>query len=290
MDGMAVICRTAAWGIEMGEIRSGLRRIRDAARVLFGSAYAVSKHTNNEKKQKADYLCPVCTAQISRFLPLSDYYHQNLDKYGFIHSPYLSETMNRLAYQCPKCGASDRSRLYAIYLARYPGEAARFLDIAPAAHLTKFIKQLPWVTEYRSADLKMKDVDDIIDLTNMTIYEDNSFDFFLCSHVLEHVEDDTRALGELYRILKPGGKGIAMVPINLGLSEDHEDPTKATPEERWKHFGQDDHVRLYSKPGFVAKLIGAGFLVNQFDVDHFGIDTFQRHGIHPRSVLYVVEK
>lgn len=274
----------------MGQIRSVVRRVRDAAKVLLGSAYAVNKRVNTNTENIADYLCPVCLSQVDKFLPLSDYYHQNLDRYGYIQSPYLSETMNRFAYQCPKCGASDRSRLYALYLAHYQAEAAHFLDIAPAEHLTKFIKKLPWIIDYRSADLEMKGVDDIIDITDMAIYADATFDFILCSHVLEHVEEDERAIAELYRILKPGGRGIAMVPINLGLKEDYEDPAIVSPEERWRHFGQNDHVRVYSKPGFVAKLTRAGFLVHQFDEDYFGIDVFKRHGIHPSSVLYVVGK
>lgn len=274
----------------MGKIRSVVHRVRDAAKVLLGSAYAVDKRGNKNTENQIDYFCPVCLSQVDLFLPLSNYYHQNLDRYGYIHSPYLSETMNRLAYQCPKCGASDRSRLYALYLNHYQAEASRFLDIAPAAHLTAFIKNLPWIIEYRSADLEMKDVDDTIDITNMAAYADAFFDFFLCSHVLEHIEEDERAMAELYRILKPGGRGITMVPINLGLSGDYEDPTKRSPEERWRHFGQNDHVRVYSKPGFIAKLTKAGFVVHQFDVGYFGTDIFNRHGIHPRSVLYVVEK
>jgi predicted SAM-dependent methyltransferase len=124
----------------------------------------------------------------------------------------------------------------------------------------------------------------------MNIYEDNTFDFFICSHVLEHIQNDIKAMSELYRVLKPGGKCIAMVPIALSLEEDYENPEITTAEGRWKHFGQDDHVRMYSKSGFVNKLASTGFLVHQLDVNFFGYEIFDKHGIHPRSVLYVVEK
>lgn len=273
----------------METIRVVLRRLKVAAEVLLGKAYII-KNSADVNNENTDYFCPVCVSRVNTFLPLPDYYHQNLDRYGYIHSPYLSETLNRFAYQCPKCGASDRSRLYALYLKDHQAESARFLDIAPASNLATFIKKLPWVGEYRSADFEMDTVDDIIDITNMESYADASFDFFLCSHVLEHVEADEQAMAELYRILKPGGKGIAMVPINLGLNQDYENQQLKSPEERWKHFGQNDHVRVYSKPGFIAKLNNAGFAVHQLDSVDFGIDNFERHGIHKHSVLYVVEK
>jgi hypothetical protein len=55
-------------------------------------------------------------------------------------------------------------------------------------------------------------------------------------------------------------------------------------------FGQEDHVRLYSKKGFVSRLSDAGFVVNQYGADFFGIETFRKHGVADRAVLYVVEK
>ena len=31
-------------------------------------------------------------------------------------------------------------------------------------------------------------------------FKDNSFDFLLCNHVLEHIEDDQKAISEIYRV------------------------------------------------------------------------------------------
>ena len=136
----------------------------------------------------------------------------------------------------------------------------------------------------------MDGVDDVVDITQMEIYRDNTFNFFICSHILEHIDNDRKAMSELYRVLKRGGKGIAMAPIVLSLQEDYENPEITTPEGRWKHFGQDDHVRMYSKFGFIDKLQSTGFLVNQLDINFFGSETFDKHGVHHRSVLYIVEK
>jgi SAM-dependent methyltransferase len=124
----------------------------------------------------------------------------------------------------------------------------------------------------------------------MNMYADNSFDAFICSHVLEHVPDDGKAMAELHRILKPGGWGIAMVPIVIGFEGVYEDPTKTTEAERWQHFGQEDHVRVYSQKGFVGRLRVAGFEVQALPGDLFGKDKLKWCGIDPESVLYIVAK
>jgi SAM-dependent methyltransferase len=245
------------------------------------------------KDSEPQYICPVCSSRVHGFDKLPDHYHRELDKNGFIFSIFQFETINWLQYSCYACGASDRDRLYALYFMRETlqnTQKFKFLDIAPAKILQQFIGfNYPYIG-YRSADLMMEDVDDKISITQMDIYTDNSFDFFICSHVLEHIKDDRKAMSELYRVLKPGGKGITMVPIMLSLSEDYENIVITTPEEKWQHFGQDDHIRMYSKNGFLSKLQDTGFKIRQLDTNYFGSDTFITCGIHPRSVLYIVEK
>ena len=190
-------------------------------------------------------------------------------------------------------GASDRERLYALYFRRFVdrgGMLRDILDIAPAHPLAAFLERVG-TTGYRTADLTMDNVTDRrIDIQDMHDYEDDRFQFFVCSHVLEHVPNDVAAIGELYRILAPGGWGICMVPINLGLSEIYENPDIADEAGRWKHFGQNDHVRVYSKAGFVERLESAGFRVAQHGIAYFGEEVFKRHAIHPRSVLYIAHK
>ena len=124
----------------------------------------------------------------------------------------------------------------------------------------------------------------------MHIYREHQFDFFICSHVLEHVKDDRSALRELYRILRQGGRGILMVPIDLSVERIDEDPNCSDPAERWRRFGQGDHVRKYSKQGFIDRIVEAGFELEQLGVQEFGIEQFVIHGIAPQSVLYIVRK
>lgn len=217
------------------------------------------------------------------------------EKYDFIHPLFRFETLNYKNYSCPHCGSSDRNRLYALYLNERLDEKGRetarynFLDIAPDSALAVFIRSFDNIS-YRSVDLAMKGVDDIADITNLDIYSDNSFDIILCSHVLEHITDDRKALGELYRVLRPGGFAIIMAPVLLDLENDFEDNTITTVSGRWKYFGQDDHVRIYSKEGLCNKMKEAGFVVKQLGIDHFGEQIFEKNGIGRKAVLYIAEK
>jgi SAM-dependent methyltransferase len=244
-------------------------------------------------KPERCYYCPVCEARLSNFNPVPEWYLKNLDKHGYVHSIFATETLNIFDYECPSCGATDRDRLYALYLrqkcATMDGtKKYEFRDFGPHPALSEAIRSYPFLN-YRGADLFKEGVDDQVDITNMPIYKDDSIDIFICSHVLEHVEDDGKAIAELHRILKPGGWGIVMVPIMLTLTETHED-SSLSESERCKYFGQASHVRIYSKQGFVQRLERSGFQVSQFGIGYFGAETFQKCGIHPRSVLYVVEK
>jgi SAM-dependent methyltransferase len=169
------------------------------------------------------------------------------------------------------------------------GKRKKLIDFAPSKSLSGFLKKFPFI-DYRSADKYMDGVDDRVDLMQMDIYENDLFDIFICSHVLEHVDDDLKAMRELHRILKPGGWGIVMVPIDLNREKVYEDPSVKEEGLRWKHFGQNDHVRIYSKQGFRERLQLAGFTVKEFGAGYFGAESYSLHGIHPRSVLYTAEK
>lgn len=244
------------------------------------------------------YHCSVCNKQVINFRPLSAFYFDNFKKYGYKVSK--AETCNRNQYSCPHCGASDRDRLYAIYLEKFvysklSSEKAVFnmLHLAPAKALSSFIvSKFSGFSffHYRTADLFADGVDDKVDISDMHIYKDGQFDFFICSHVLEHVRDDRKALKELYRILKRGGAGILMVPIDLSVDEIDEDPDCDDPAERWRRFGQGDHVRKYSKQGFIDRIIEAGFELEVLGVKEFGLQQFVKHGITQQSVLYIVKK
>lgn len=242
---------------------------------------------NNEFKN-----CSVCKIKtIIRPFPYHIYF-QKFYEHGFEFSPFMFETLNLKHYQCANCGASDRDRLIALYLNEVlplQKKNAKLLDFAPSKPLQKFIKNFD--IQYRSADLYMEGVDDRVDITSMKIYDDKTFDIFICSHVLEHIEEDRLALKELNRILRPNGIGLVLVPILLNIDKSIENKSYLKSEHlRWKYFGQGDHVRLYSKNDFVDRLANNGFYVEELGVDYFSEDLFKKNGIDLKSVLYVVKK
>lgn len=259
---------------------------------FFITYYKNLNHYINKRNALGDkYTCIVCNTGLKYFNPLQD----NSQKYGFKYTLDDAETLNYSSYSCPVCRSADRNRLYALYFKKrfenYSSDIKyKFIDFAPSPPLSNYIKQYPFLN-YRTADMCMKDVDDIVDITDMKAYKDEIADIFLCSHILEHVSDDKKAIKELYRILKPGGWGILMVPILLPVDGVYEDPSHVTVEDRWKHYGLYDHVRVYGKQGFINRVRQeSNFIIDQLDVNYFGLENFEKYGIHPRSVLYVVTK
>lgn len=237
-------------------------------------------------------VCPICDFK-GGFSKLPEAFLMSYRIHGLVYSLSDFETLNIENYSCKNCGASDRDRLIALYLKKQFEFKNNFnvslLDLAPSSSLYRIISNFKF--NYRSADLYMKNVDDKIDIQEMSIYKDATFDVFICSHILEHVDDDIKAIQELYRITKKNGIGICLVPIPLSLNKTVDDKKYLFSEHlRWKYFGQDDHVRMYSKNDFIQKLSNVGFNVSQLGVEYFGKKNFANHGIDLKSVLYVVKK
>ncbi|TMJ03004.1 MAG: class I SAM-dependent methyltransferase [Alphaproteobacteria bacterium] len=272
------------------------------AKFKSGVAYKTFRRWNKSLRRRFDLLsylgracrCPVCLTGLRAFKPARGGFPDELARHGFVHPASAFETFNLEAVSCPACDATDRERLTALYLVEMfrtfdPRRRYRLIEFAPGAGLPVLFRRYPFVG-YRSADLYRADVDDRVDITDMRIYADQSVDVLLCSHVLEHVPEDRKAMSELHRILKSSGFGIVLVPLVTGVDETHEDPAIDTPALRWKHYGLDDHVRQYGRRDFVDRLTGAGFTVDQLGIDHFGAAAFREAGITEKSVLYVVRR
>ena len=136
------------------------------------------------------------------------------------------------------------------------------LHIAPEqCFLSIFKKQQN--LEYITSDLESPIADVKADICNLP-FEDNSFDVIFCNHVLEHIPDDTKAMQELFRVMKKGGFGIFQVPQDLKRDITFEDNSITDKKERARIFGQYDHVRVYGKDYF-DRLREIGFKVNEID-------------------------
>lgn len=234
--------------------------------------------------------CACCNNVFKEYRPLPDYFINMQKKYGR-NNVVRAEMLNREEYSCPHCGAADRERAYALVMQRELAKdtKARILDIAPAMPLQSFIKKTFPQADYKTGDLMMEGVDYKLDIMNMHQIPDGSIDFFICSHVLEHVRDDMQAMRELYRILSPSGKGILVVPIDLDAEAIDEDPNCTDVGERWRRFGQDDHIRRYSKKGYMERLTSV-FKVKTYTRADITEKEFYENALTDTATVYVVYK
>ena len=244
--------------------------------------------------------CPVCDSNFSRFISIpevtkSDLFLTDILVNGHRNSITNYETFNFQTFFCPICGAQDKVRMMAFFIKNFLNKSnngqtkIKLLHFTPEAGLYDFLSKINNI-EYYTSDLERTDVDFNFDLHNCTEIENNSFDLIICSHVLEHVENDKRCMSEIKRMLKQNGIALLMVPIMLTIDKDYENDAITIPEQRLLHFGQEDHVRLYSKFGFVQKLQEVGFKVNELSFDYFGKEFLKKAGLDSKNVLYVVEK
>jgi SAM-dependent methyltransferase len=165
----------------------------------------------------------------------------------------------------PSTLSLERHRLLWLYLKNetdFFTAKLKVLHFAPEQAFYKRFKSLSNL-KYTTTDLNSPLADVKTDICNLP-FEEGSFDVILCNHVLEHIPDDTKAMQELYRILKVGGIGIFQIPQDLNREKTFEDNSITDKKERAKIFGQYDHVRIYGRDYF-DKLRSIGFKVEEVD-------------------------
>ncbi|ARV08074.1 SAM-dependent methyltransferase [Polaribacter sp. SA4-10] len=182
----------------------------------------------------------------------------------FLPYGYGKQRQNALS---PSTLALERHRLMWLFLQQETAfftskEKLKVLHIAPEqCFLDIFRKQKN--LDYITSDLESPIADVKADICDLP-FKENEFDVVFCNHVLEHIDDDTKAMQELYRVLKTGGMGIFQIPQDLSREKTFEDNTITDRKERAKIFGQYDHVRVYGRDYF-NKLRAIGFKVDEVD-------------------------
>lgn len=148
-------------------------------------------------------------------------------------------SMRRADARCPRCASAERHRLAHRLLAGELGRQACTLHVAPEPALRPWLAGLS--DRYLPIDLDRPETLRM-DLTALDL-ADRTCSLVWCSHVLEHIPDDRRAIAEIARVLRPGGLAVLQVPI--GGPTTAEDPSVTDPAERARLYWQRDHVRLY---------------------------------------------
>ena len=164
----------------------------------------------------------------------------------------------------------------------------KVLHIAPEqCFLDIFRKQQN--LNYITSDLESPIADVKADICDLP-FKENEFDVVFCNHVLEHISNDTKAIQELYRVLKPGGFGIFQIPQDLSKAITFEDNTITDRKERAKLFGQYDHVRVYGRDYF-DKLRSIGFKVDEVDyTKKITLDKIEKYCLMKNEILPVCYK
>ncbi len=203
---------------------------------------AARRRLDLARRRGADVHCPVCGRDFDRF----------------------RDAWNRPRAICWSCGAHERHRAFALLLGERPGlvRGREVLHFAPEWCLERRIRRLA-PARYVTGDLEPGTADLTLDLQDLAL-PDAAFDTAICSHVLEHVRDDAAAMGELRRVVRPGGTALVMVPTDLERAATFEDPAIAAAAAREAAFWQHDHVRLYARD-VGARLAAAGFAVERWN-------------------------
>ena len=120
-------------------------------------------------------------------------------------------------------------------------------------------------------------------------FEDDTFDIVFCNHVLEHVADDRLAMREMYRVMRPGGRGVLLSPVDESRTETFEDDTVTDPVERTRIFGQYDHRRIYGRD-YADRLRAVGWEVEEIDYLATLAPSEQHLYALRREILYIINK
>lgn len=207
---------------------------------------------------------------------------------SFLPYGYESPRDNVLS---PSTLSLERHRLLWLYLKRetdFFTAPLKVLHFAPEQAFYKRFRKLKNL-DYTTTDLNSPLADVKADICDLP-FEDNSFDVIFCNHVLEHIPDDTRAMQEMFRILKPGGWGVFQIPQDLKRVSTFEDDNITDRKERAKIFGQYDHVRIYGLDYF-EKLRTIGFTVEEVDyTSKMSSEEIEKYRLANGEIIPIVRK
>jgi SAM-dependent methyltransferase len=228
---------------------SAAQRVKHAVKSNFPRLWSFGRTTNQLRK-----LIPRIYGYEARRCPICAYE-------GKFHAEIHFPDIFTYDAVCPNCGSMPRNRLLKLALEDLGlvSPTTRILHFAPERAVTSFLRES--TSHYETADIDGRFVDHKLDIQHIDM-PDASWDLVICSHVLEHV-DHRLALKELYRILAPGGRLLALFPIVEAWPRDYENPVVVSPRDRGLHFGKDNHVRRFGA-SVDADFRAAGFELQRY--------------------------
>jgi SAM-dependent methyltransferase len=192
---------------------------------------------------------------------------------------------------CPACLSTARERLViALLQNEFTLTGKRILHFSPEKNIYNFIKQSNEVITADIEPLFYKSIDDKIkaeDATRLSFVEE-SFDVVIGNHIMEHIPADKKALTEIYRVLKPGGRAILQVPYSTKFFATIEEPGINDPKRQSALFGQKDHVRIYSLQDYIQRLQQCGFKVSV--MEYKDLSAYYKNAIQLNEVFLSILK
>jgi len=219
-------------------------------------------------------LCPCCKSTFREFAPFGDSCRKNA--------------------WCPNCQGLERHRLLCMYFENKTNlykQPLKLLHIAPEdIFFNRFKKEKN--IDYYPVDIYPKlypKGTKYFDLLNPGPGL-NKYDVIICNHVFQYIEEDKKAMSNIYALMKSGGWGIMQVPINGKNPTTHEDASITDPLERLKAFGLKEHVRYYGLD-YANRLREAGFkvIVDDYTAEFSDKDNY-KYGFWKADAVYYCTK
>jgi SAM-dependent methyltransferase len=218
------------------------------------------------------YVCPCCGWGLRAFT-----------------SGGISLKERELSY-CPRCNSKARHRRIWLFLEEHTNlftDSLRLFEVAPKFSFARRFHRMPNIS-YITGGLQRHPENLIrMDLTAMPIAF-NSLDALICVHVLEEITQDSLAMDEMFRILKPGGWAVVTVPTNMD-AKTYENPLIISPQERKREFGEPAHVRVYGYD-LAERLRASGFIVTVDLAKNVSLEKRARYGLRTDENIFLCKK
>jgi SAM-dependent methyltransferase len=184
--------------------------------------------------------------------------------------------------ECPRCLSHGRHRALFAWLRndfRLAEKTGRALVCAPEKPIAPLWNSSERLKVFKLDIEPTRGVDLLADLQQIP-FADDAYDIIWCHHVLEQVPDDQKALGEMFRVLKPG-VGTLIVSSAMAAQEKTDEFGRSNVNHfgNWRIYGQD----------FPNKLADSGFSIEQVEFDLTDAD-YKKFGIDREEKIYLCRK